>query len=152
MSSFVKISEGAALAIHACALLAQNSEGYFPVKILAERLKGSSAHLSKVMQRLAKTGIVTGLRGPKGGFFLARPAAEITLLEIFQAIEGATAPVECVFDEPVCGWGHCLFRGLIPTLDQKFIDYLKGTTLAALAHNTWTISDRKKLASSGKNS
>ena len=151
MSSFVKISEGAALALHACALLAQHPDDYFPVKTLAERLQGSSAHLSKVMQRLAKTGLVTGLRGPKGGFYLARPASEITLLEIFQAIEGTIAPVDCVFDEPVCAWGHCLFRGMIPTLDQKFADYLQGTTLSAIAAKSRSLPDRRKTVPSRKN-
>jgi len=140
MSSFFKISEGAALALHACVLLAHHSQESFAVSVLAKRLRGSSAHLAKVMQRLAKTGIVKGLRGPKGGFSLARPASEITLLEIFQAIEGKPIPADCTFADPVCGWKHCLFRGLIHTLDQKLTDYLDNTRLNSIAAKTRTDS------------
>ncbi|MCX7048607.1 MAG: Rrf2 family transcriptional regulator [Candidatus Sumerlaeota bacterium] len=130
MSSLIKISEGAALALHACALLAAKPEESFPVAQLAERLQGSSAHLAKVMQRLTKAGIVAGTRGPKGGFVLARSAREISLLDVFEAIEGTFAPTHCAFDNPVCGRHHCLLGGFIGKTDQKFLGYIKNTKLS----------------------
>jgi Rrf2 family protein len=132
MGSCIKISEGAALGLHACVLLAQHPGDYFTVPQLAGRLQGSSAHLAKVMQRLAKSGIVKGLRGPRGGFFLAKPPSDVFLIHIFSAIEGEQNPVMCAFENPVCGWKHCMFNGLIQSMDQTFLDYLKETSLAAV--------------------
>jgi len=121
------------LGLHACVLLAQNPAMAFTVPQLAERLQGSSAHLAKVMQRLAKSGIVKGLRGPRGGFLLSRPPAEICLIDIFSAIEGEQSQTMCAFENPVCGWDHCMFDGLIQDMDRKFLDYLQQTNLQSIS-------------------
>ena len=45
-------------------------------------------YLLQVMQQLVKSGILTSKKGPNGGFNLAKPATEITMLEILEAIDG----------------------------------------------------------------
>ena len=48
----------------------------------------SEAFLSKIFQKLVRSGLVRSRRGFRGGFFLARPASQITLREVIEALEG----------------------------------------------------------------
>ena len=58
--------------------------------------------LAKIFQSLAKAGLVKSHRGAGGGFSLAKPPGEITLLRILQCVEGVFALQKCVTDEPEC--------------------------------------------------
>jgi Rrf2 family transcriptional regulator, iron-sulfur cluster assembly transcription factor len=58
--------------------------------------------LAKIFQSLAKSGFVRSHRGAGGGFSLAKPAGEITLLQVLHCIEGVFALQKCVTDEPEC--------------------------------------------------
>ncbi|MBW1595457.1 Rrf2 family transcriptional regulator [Streptomyces sp. JJ38] len=51
--------------------------------------------LAKQLKALVKAGVLSATTGPRGGFRLARPAAQITLLEIVEAVDGASSPFEC---------------------------------------------------------
>jgi Rrf2 family protein len=62
---------------------------------LAEYYDLPAAYLAKQLQLLARAGVLSATTGPRGGFRLARPASEITLLEIVEAIGGASPPYEC---------------------------------------------------------
>jgi Rrf2 family cysteine metabolism transcriptional repressor len=54
------------------------------------------AYLEHLVQRLRKAELVESRRGAHGGFTLARPAAEITMAEVVEALEGEIAPIECI--------------------------------------------------------
>ncbi|MFD3522422.1 RrF2 family transcriptional regulator [Streptomyces sp. NPDC058653] len=52
-------------------------------------------YLAKQLKTLVKAGVLTASTGPRGGFRLARPASEITLLQVVEAIDGTSPPYEC---------------------------------------------------------
>src|ERR1700686_2198690 len=54
------------------------------------------AYLQHLLARLRKANLVTSRRGSRGGYMLARPAAEITMAEVVEALEGSIAPIECI--------------------------------------------------------
>ncbi|HEY8867543.1 MAG TPA: Rrf2 family transcriptional regulator [Solirubrobacteraceae bacterium] len=54
------------------------------------------AYLEHLVARLRKAGLVESRRGARGGYLLARPAREITMAEVVEALEGAIAPIECI--------------------------------------------------------
>ncbi|WP_329520715.1 RrF2 family transcriptional regulator [Spirillospora sp. NBC_01491] len=54
-----------------------------------------AAYLAKQLQALTRAGLLAATTGPRGGFRLARPTSEITLLEIVEAVAGASPPYEC---------------------------------------------------------
>jgi Rrf2 family transcriptional regulator, cysteine metabolism repressor len=54
------------------------------------------AYLEHLVARLRKAGLVASRRGSRGGYLLARPAREITMAEVVQALEGSIAPIECI--------------------------------------------------------
>lgn len=52
-------------------------------------------YLAKQLQALVRAGVLTATTGPRGGFRLARPAGDITLLQIVEAVDGTSTPYEC---------------------------------------------------------
>src|ERR1039457_5676018 len=73
----------------------------------------SQAHLSKVMQRLVKFGLLTSRRGPGGGFLLGRAPETITLLEILEAMDGPMSDNKCMLGRKKCLYGGCALGALL---------------------------------------
>ena len=130
MNNILKISEAASLAMHACAYLAAHNGKRASTKEIADILHASEHHLAKVMQRLAKAGIVNPARGPKGGFILAKPPEQITLLEIYETIEGDFLASNCLLPSRICKGDRCILGGLLKTLNREAKNYLKNTKLS----------------------
>lgn len=75
-------------AIRAVVMLAHlKDEGAVGNLVLAEKAQVPASYLSKVLQGLAKTGIVTSKRGAGGGFCLSRKPEEITILDVMNAVD-----------------------------------------------------------------
>jgi len=134
MSDVLKISEAASLAMHAVTLMAQEPQKSLSTKEIASFLDVSENHLSKVLQRLAKDGLVKSFRGPKGGFVLGRSDDEITLLDVFEAIEGKLMPPKCLLGSQVCGGANCILSDLLEKVDLQVRDYLSGAKLSKLTN------------------
>ena len=116
MSRLLRISEAAVLAVHTVALLGGREE-VLTTREIAGFLAASEAHLSKVLQRLAKSGIVRSVRGPRGGFRLAGDAGEITLLEVYEAIDGPLEEGKCLLGAAVCD-GECIMGEVLAQVDE----------------------------------
>ncbi len=130
MAHLLKISDAASLALHSMAFLASREDRLVSVKEIAKRLKGSEAHLSKVLQRLSRVGLVRSVRGPRGGFMLGKPASQITLLEIYEAIEGPILSRGCLFETPICDGVQCIWSDLLEKISKEVVEYLKSKRLS----------------------
>lgn len=124
----------ASLAIHSMAILARQQEGLVTVGEIAATVDASEAHLSKAMQRLVKAGLARSVRGPKGGFALARPADTITLLEIYEAVEGPRTVADCPLGRSRCAFSGCLFGGVLEKMEDQVYEYLGRTKLSEAIH------------------
>jgi Rrf2 family nitric oxide-sensitive transcriptional repressor len=133
VSSFIKISEAASLAFHTAAFLAQNPERLVSTREVAKALGASENHLSKVLQRLAHSGIVQSTRGPNGGFKLRSHWEKMKLAEIYEAVEGPITPGRCLLGLPVCTGGRCALGVVIHKSNEAVKRCLTGTTVADLA-------------------
>ena len=92
----MKLSDGVEWATHCATVLALVPEGSaLNAAKLAEYHGVAPAYLAKHLQALAKAGIVESTTGPRGGYRLARPASDITLLDIVDAVEGGETAFRC---------------------------------------------------------
>jgi Rrf2 family protein len=130
MAQIVRTSEAAAIGLHAALLLAANPERCLSTGEVAERLDVSAHHCSKVLQRLSRSGLVRTVRGPKGGFRLARPPAAIGLLEVYEALDGPLQDTECMFSQPHCRIGECVLSGMFEEVNRVIRSYLEPASLA----------------------
>ena len=128
MSKVVSLSEASSLAIHAMVMIAQ-SKKMINVNVIADATGASRNHLAKVMQRLVKGGLVKSTRGPAGGFLLNKPSNSITLLNIYEAIEGAIDHAGCPLERPICPFNKCLMRNLVYKVTDEIKDYFSSQTL-----------------------
>lgn len=128
MAGFFKISQRASIALHALTILANSQGRVRSSKDMALFLNESEAHMSKVLQRLGKAGFVGAMRGPNGGFFLKRPAKDISLLNIYEAMEGPVKETKCLLDRKVCA-SDCMFGDLVIRVDREVKKYMSEKTL-----------------------
>ncbi|WP_254127286.1 Rrf2 family transcriptional regulator [Aquihabitans sp. G128] len=90
------MGQGVEWALHACVNLAwAGPERPLPVATLAELNGLPTPYLNKQLQALARAGVVTSTPGARGGFALARPPEEITVLDVVQAIDGTEGAFRC---------------------------------------------------------
>ncbi len=85
----MKISRSTGYALIAVGYIAQH---YQAGAVLAQRVSKEYGipleYLLKILQQLVRANVLRSKRGPRGGFFLAKPTEEITLLEIIEAVDG----------------------------------------------------------------
>ncbi|MEV0095109.1 Rrf2 family transcriptional regulator [Streptomyces sp. NPDC050738] len=90
----MKLSGGVEWALHCCVVLTAAGEPV-PAARLAELHDVSPSYLAKQMQALARAGLVRSVQGKTGGYVLVKKAAEITLLDVVQAVDGASPAFQC---------------------------------------------------------
>lgn len=129
VAGIVMVSEMLSLALHSMVLIALQDQEYINVKEIAAATGASEAHLAKVLQRLVKAGLLHSTRGPKGGFTLAEPADELTLLDVYEAIEGQMHQGQCPTGRATCPFSSCILGGVPERLNQEFTDYLGSKTV-----------------------
>ena len=131
MSRLVHISEAASLAIHSLALIASSKER-LNARQIAQILHVSQNHLAKILQVLAKNEYLASNRGPGGGLLLKKNASEVSMLEIYQLIEGNVDCQFCGITENTCPFITCIFGGKPDKLTNEFVDYLNKTKISDL--------------------
>ena len=130
----MRVSLQAQYAISALFDLAYNGRGEpIQVRVIGDRQAIPARYLEQIFQRLRKAQLVTGKRGPGGGYLLARSPAQITLRDVIEAVEGA--PSEWVASEP--GGNATPHRPdfLWPRLAEQFAAALAATTLETLCRD-----------------
>jgi Rrf2 family iron-sulfur cluster assembly transcriptional regulator len=122
-------------AIRAFVHLAQVPEGkYAMVKQIAEKEKIPAHFLAKILQQLARKGLLRSSKGPTGGFILRLSPKEISLIQLVEALDGLTDYQKCVSglsectDDAPCGM-HDAWKGL----RSRIMDYLEQTSIADVA-------------------
>jgi Rrf2 family protein len=123
--------------LHAVTYLASKGrERVVTVKEIADEIGFSQEFLSKAMQSLKRSGVVTSVQGVKGGYLLAKNPEEITLADIAFAIEGEPHLVRCGVRLSNCEISSsCLHRGAMKNLQQKILELLSSTTVHSLLHH-----------------
>ncbi len=129
-SRLFRASEAASLGLHAVAALARGGSDRMTVRELAQELRASAAHLAKVLVSLEHAGIVSGTRGPAGGYQLTRPPDQVSVLEVYEALEGRLGSTGCPFAIPVCDGTRCVLGSFFNHLTQQAADKLRRTTVS----------------------
>ena len=133
MASVIHISDAVSIGVHAALCLSSNPNRYWSSREIVSRFHFSEAHLAKVMASLTRAGIVTAVRGPHGGSRLCRPPTEITLLEIFEAIDGPMFMDTCLLAPDGCHSTCCRLGPKLAGYNQSIRDLFASTRLADLA-------------------
>ena len=112
-------------------------EKWTSLKEISTRQEISMKYLEQIVTKLCRAGLLLSLRGPQGGYRLARPAEQYTVGEILRAVEGELAPVPCLeWDEKGCERRDtCNSLRFWEGLFQCVNDYVDSVTLKQLIEN-----------------
>ncbi len=130
--NILNISEASSIGLHSAILLAGFNGVRLSASQISKILQISKAHLAKVLQMLNKAGIVKATYGPSGGYTLARPADKITLLDIYQAIEGQMKPSNCLLKKRICNGKECFMGSLLKDINERIYQHFSQTHLSEL--------------------
>lgn len=116
-------------------LAEHQTEGYIPLKAVAERQDISEKYLESIIKLLVKGKLLTGLRGKGGGYKLTRSPELCSVGAILRLTEESLAPVACLEGESVScpRMAECRTLPLWRGLDKVISDYLDNITVADLA-------------------
>jgi Rrf2 family protein len=85
----MQLSHASSYALHALTILAGQKNGISMASHLIARAEGiPEKFLLKILNPLARAGLLRSIKGPHGGYWLAKPANEVTLLEVVEAVDG----------------------------------------------------------------
>ena len=114
-------------------VLASDPASVLSASELAERAGLEVPTVAKLLKPLAQAGLVDGFRGANGGYRLARDAAEISLVEIVEAMEGPLGMTECSVHAGQCGIEEsCGVRANWRRINDVVADALRGVSLAEM--------------------
>ena len=117
--------------------LALNREnGVMSLNEIANRQEISVKYLGQIFPSLKAAGLVRSIRGPKGGYVLARDPSAICVSDIVHVLEGSLAPVECLDAPELCERAECCAtRDVWKQLGDRMEDVLRSTSLSDLAQS-----------------
>lgn len=144
MLGLLNISEAMSIALHTCVGLGAKPETFQSVRTISRKMGFSSNHSAKVVQQLVHAGLLETERGPAGGARLARPAEDITLLEIYIAAGGTPVYKGCLLKSAVCDGKHCALGRLMAQENKRLIALLKSVTLAQVIRSLKKHTAKKK--------
>lgn len=97
---------------------------------ISERQSISLSYLEQLFSRLRRQGLVTSVRGPGGGYRLAKAHHEISVSNIITAVDELIDATQCGGNENCHDEGRCMTHDLWTALNGKILEYLSGVTLA----------------------
>jgi Rrf2 family protein len=143
----MKLSRESEYGIQGLIHLAQQPKGIvMQLAAIAEAQGLPQSFLAKIFQKFTQYGLVRSFRGATRGYSLNRPASEISLREVLEAIEGPGLFERCIFWSDRCGEDNpCMLHDGWKQIKPKLTAMLEVTTLHDLVRRA-TASKRKRRA------
>ncbi|HSB72569.1 MAG TPA: Rrf2 family transcriptional regulator [Candidatus Methylomirabilis sp.] len=131
----MKLTRGGEYGIRGVLYLAKQNDGKVSMlSAIAEEQDVPPRFLAKIFQSLAKAGVVKSHRGAKGGFSLARPASDITIKEVVEAVEGPITLNVCLIGQGECDRDAvCPMHPVWQEAQDKMMEVLGKANFADLA-------------------
>lgn len=108
----------------------RQTRGPVTLAAISERQHISLSYLEQLFGKLRRAKLVNSVRGPGGGYNLARPIANITVAEIISAVDEPIDATQCGGKENCIDDRRCVTHDLWATLNEKMNDYLGSVSLA----------------------
>ncbi len=115
-------------------LAAHHDRGAMSSRELAETYDIPTELLAKVLQKLVRGRLLLSVQGIKGGYALARPAAQISVADVIQAVDGPLTVTACSDTDHSCDqYSKCNIRDPLHRIKDRIVAALAATSVAELA-------------------
>jgi Rrf2 family protein len=134
----MKITTAADYGIRALVYLAgQDRERVCLVSEISRAQDIPEKYLAKIMQSLAKSGLVKSLRGVKGGFVLARNPEDMSIRDALESIQGPVSLHKCIDEPETCGYSdNCGVRPVWLAAQEKMLEALSSASLKSVVETS----------------
>ena len=127
----MKLSPAAELAVRGILILTEHyGEGPVTLDAICAKRKLPKQYLTKIFAQLARVGLVTPVRGKRGGYLLGKPPDDINLLQVIEAVEGPIVLNICQHSPTQCHEEFCKIRPVWTELQQAVKEKLSGLKLS----------------------
>ncbi|HUW29165.1 MAG TPA: Fe-S cluster assembly transcriptional regulator IscR [Sulfuriferula sp.] len=113
-------------------LALHHGRGPVPLAGISERQKISLSYLEQLFGKLRRRALVESVRGPGGGYLIAKPLDEISVAQIIQAVDEPIDATQCGGLENCQDDQRCMTHELWTNLNRRIQDYLAAVTLESL--------------------
>ena len=122
-------------------LASEAPAGVASARVIAEKYEIPVELLAKVLQQMARVGLVAAQKGAHGGYKLGRAASTISLADIVEAIDGPLAITACGRnDDPCDQYGSCTVRDPLGRVKDKILTVLQTTTLSEMGEREVSVT------------
>lgn len=134
----MNINTSSRLGLYALVLMAERPDQLVSASLVASTFEVSENHVAKVLQQLLRAQLVKSVRGAHGGYQLAVPQDELTMLDVIEALEGPFMP-ECYgctgrnSGKKCTHSATCVIKGVLEGIGRVAYERLKAVTIGALA-------------------
>ena len=131
----LQLTRGGEYAVRAMTYLARFPEGHVAsLHDIGQAQEIPESFLAKILQILVHAGLAVSQRGAHGGFAVARPAEQITMRDVIEAVDGPISVNLCTLDPEECERsGNCEVHKAWLRAQEQLMDVLGGVTLSSLA-------------------
>ena len=148
----LRLSKKADYALIAMKHLAMRADGgSSSAREIAEQYDIPLELMAKVLQRLARKGLVISLQGTRGGYRLSRQTSQISVADIIEAIEGPLRVTACSTESENCGqYSKCSVRDPLWRIKDRIVSALSDCTLQEISSEAMTEPPAPLAFSSGR--
>lgn len=132
-------------------LALHTDQGPISLADISRRQEISLSYLEQLFSRLRRAQLVTSVRGPGGGYLLAKPATQVSVAEVIDAVNESIDATRCQGMSDCQQGSTCLTHHLWCELSEEIHGFLDGITLGSLAsrHEVRNIAERQRLSIDG---
>jgi Rrf2 family transcriptional regulator, iron-sulfur cluster assembly transcription factor len=126
-------------------LALHNAEGPVTLAEISERQKISLSYLEQLFGKLRRQALVSSVRGPGGGYNLAKPLETVSVADIIVAVDEPIDATQCAGKENCRDERKCITHDLWMSLNEHIFDYLRSVTLGQLVAQQQAKGDEVKV-------
>lgn len=134
----MQVSKSLDYAVRSLTYIAQENADVFTIRDISEKQHIPQNYLAKIMRKLVQKGLLSSSPGPEGGYSLRKRTQDISLRDVYEAIEGDMQLIDCMEKNVVCElFDSCSQRSVWDHLQLHTLNFLNDITVEDIATNNF---------------
>jgi len=132
----LQVSKSLDYAVRSLTYIAKEKASVFTIRDISQKQHIPQNYLAKIMRKLVQKGLLSSSPGPDGGYSLRKPTEDISLKDIYEAIEGDMQLIDCMEKNVVCElFDSCTQRSVWDHLQLHTLTFLNDISVKDIADN-----------------
>ena len=134
----MQVSKSLDYAVRSLTYIAKEKANVFTIRDISEKQHIPQNYLAKIMRKLVQKGLLSSSPGPEGGYSLRKSTDEISLKDVYEAIEGDMQLIDCMEKNVVCElFNSCSQRSVWDHLQLHTLNFLNDISVEDIASNNF---------------